>query len=96
MTAVNAKVNISHLSKMETFSFGILVSKPGDLAEAACEIKNGKCIISHLGSFYSDVIMGNKKIFLNYNGKEYSLPKINNSSDKKDYQLINGVWTQYK
>jgi len=90
------EINITRLSPMEILSFGILVAEPGDLIEVSCEAQDGRCAISHLGLFYGDTAINDKKIFLNYNNKEYFLPDINISPEKKDYQLINGVWTKYE
>lgn len=90
------EMNILRLSPLETLSFGILATNPGNLTEIFCDIQDGKCAPNHFSLFYSDIMIGSKKVFLNYNGKEYPLPAINNSSEKRDYQLINGVWTEYK
>ena len=87
---------ISKLNLLEVLSFGILTANPGNLFEISCEIAGGQCIISHFEIFYADVIQGNKKTFLNYEGKEYPFPEINSSPEKKTFQLINGVWTEYK
>lgn len=88
-------IRIESLPRKEILSFGILVGG-GELLEVTCELRDGVCAISHLGLHYTDVMFGKEVAFLNYNGKEYSLPAINRSSIKKDYQLINGIWTEYK
>lgn len=92
----SCQMKIVKLRSNGTLSFGIFTQNPGNLFEVSCEMQNGRCEINHLEIFYSDVVFGNKRAFLNYNGKEYKLPEVKQSTEIHQYQLINGVWTRYE